>query len=104
AVIAGCSEEEKALYPGYIARYPKIARDTAARGIPPEKVAATIERALTSARPRSRYLIGLDARGQALLARVLPVRVTDRLISLLTGIGAALSGARPASRASLPFP
>jgi NAD(P)-dependent dehydrogenase (short-subunit alcohol dehydrogenase family) len=86
ALIAGCSEEEKALYPTYIARYQKVARDTAARAIPPEKVAATIERALTSSRPRTRYLIGLDARGQALLGRLLPDRVTDRLISLLSGI------------------
>jgi NAD(P)-dependent dehydrogenase (short-subunit alcohol dehydrogenase family) len=84
-LVARSSEEEKALYPKYIARYEKVARSAEARGIPPEKVAATIEKALTSSRPRTRYLIGLDARGQALLRRLLPDRVTDRLISLSTG-------------------
>jgi NAD(P)-dependent dehydrogenase (short-subunit alcohol dehydrogenase family) len=85
-LIESSSEEEKALYPTYIARYEKVARDAAARGMPPEKVAATIEKALTSSRPRTRYLIGADARGQALIARLLPDRVLDRLISLLTGV------------------
>jgi NAD(P)-dependent dehydrogenase (short-subunit alcohol dehydrogenase family) len=85
-LIERSSEEEKALYPRYIARYQKVAKAAAARGIPPEKVAATIEKALTSPRPRTRYLVGLDARGQALLARLLPNRATDRLISMLSGI------------------
>jgi NAD(P)-dependent dehydrogenase (short-subunit alcohol dehydrogenase family) len=86
AVIERSSEQERALYPKYIASYQDVARSAAARGIPPEKVAATIEKALTAARPRTRYLVGLDARGQALIKRVLPDRVTDRLISLFTGI------------------
>jgi NAD(P)-dependent dehydrogenase (short-subunit alcohol dehydrogenase family) len=85
-LIGRSSEEEKALYPRYIARYQKVARAAAARGIPPEKVAATIEKALTASRPRTRYLVGLDARGQALMSRLLPDRVTDRLISMLSGI------------------
>jgi NAD(P)-dependent dehydrogenase (short-subunit alcohol dehydrogenase family) len=86
ALVARSSEQERALYPKYIARYQRVARSAAARGITPEKVAATIEKALTSARPRTRYLVGLDARGQALLARLLPDRAADRLISVLSGI------------------
>jgi NAD(P)-dependent dehydrogenase (short-subunit alcohol dehydrogenase family) len=86
ALIERCSEEERALYPKFIARYQRVARSAAARGIPPEKVAATIEKALTAARPRTRYLVGLDARGQALIGALLPDRVVDRLISLTTGI------------------
>jgi NAD(P)-dependent dehydrogenase (short-subunit alcohol dehydrogenase family) len=86
ALIERSSEEERALYPKFIARYQSVARSAAARGIPPEKVAATIERALTAARPRTRYLVGLDARGQALIGSLLPDRAVDRLISLFTGI------------------
>jgi NAD(P)-dependent dehydrogenase (short-subunit alcohol dehydrogenase family) len=86
ALVERSSEAEKALYPKYISRYEKVARTAAARGIPPERAAATIEKALTSSRPRTRYLIGLDARGQALLARLLPDRMTDRLISMLSGL------------------
>jgi NAD(P)-dependent dehydrogenase (short-subunit alcohol dehydrogenase family) len=48
-------------------------------GIPPEKVAKAIEHALTSSRPRARYVVGNDARMQALAARFLPDRVRDAL-------------------------
>ena len=86
ALLERASEEERALYPKYIARYRDAALGAAARGIPPERVAATIERALTADRPRTRYLVGLDARGQALIARFIPDRVLDRLISMMTGL------------------
>jgi NAD(P)-dependent dehydrogenase (short-subunit alcohol dehydrogenase family) len=40
----------------------------------PERVARTVERALTARRPRARYVVGPDARAQILLGRVLPAR------------------------------
>jgi NAD(P)-dependent dehydrogenase (short-subunit alcohol dehydrogenase family) len=86
ALLERATEEEKALYPKYIAKYQQLARSAALRGIPPEKVAATIEKALTAARPRTRYLVGVDARGQALMARFLPDRLVDRLVALFTGL------------------
>jgi NAD(P)-dependent dehydrogenase (short-subunit alcohol dehydrogenase family) len=57
----------------------------AARGIPPEKAAKKIEHALSSRRPRTRYLVGADARGQALASRLLPDRVMDTVIRRVTG-------------------
>jgi NAD(P)-dependent dehydrogenase (short-subunit alcohol dehydrogenase family) len=54
-----------------------------ARGIPAQRVAAVIERALTSARPRTRYLVGVDARVQVALTAVLPDRVWDALLARL---------------------
>jgi NAD(P)-dependent dehydrogenase (short-subunit alcohol dehydrogenase family) len=86
AILGRATEEEKALYPTYITRYQKLSRGAAARGIPPERVAAKIEAALTATRPRTRYLVGIDARGQALMARLLPDRLVDRLVSLFTGL------------------
>src|SRR6185295_16635166 len=59
ALLERATDEEKALYPKYIAKYQQLARGAAQRGIPPEKVAATIEKALTAARPRTRYLVGI---------------------------------------------
>jgi NAD(P)-dependent dehydrogenase (short-subunit alcohol dehydrogenase family) len=60
-------------------------RDAAAaagrRGISPDVVAAVVERALTTRRPRTRYLIGRDARIRALMAQVLPDRLRDRVIA-----------------------
>ena len=59
--------------------------EAAARGIPPERVAKTIERALSARRPRTRYLVGADARGQALAKRLLPDRAVDWLVARATG-------------------
>jgi len=56
----------------------KIATET---GVEPEEVAKVIGRALTASRPRTRYLVGRDAKARAALARVLPDRVLDRLIA-----------------------
>jgi NAD(P)-dependent dehydrogenase (short-subunit alcohol dehydrogenase family) len=44
---------------------------------PPETVAAVIERAARSARPRPRYVVGLAAKGLVGLRRVLPDRAFD---------------------------
>ena len=74
------------LYGKTIAAYREVAMRTAARGIPPEKVAIKIEHALSARRPRTRYLVGADARGQALAIRLLPDRLVDRLIARATGM------------------
>jgi NAD(P)-dependent dehydrogenase (short-subunit alcohol dehydrogenase family) len=74
------------LYGEAMDTYREVARKTGARGIPPQKVAARIEHALSARRPRTRYLIGADARGQAFAARVLPARLVDWLVSRATGI------------------
>jgi NAD(P)-dependent dehydrogenase (short-subunit alcohol dehydrogenase family) len=53
----------------------------ARRGRPPEAVAAIVEHALVSTRPRTRYLIGVDARIQAFLGAFLPDRLRDRFLT-----------------------
>ncbi len=53
--------------------------ETGARGIPVERAAEAIERALTARRPRARYLVGRDAVGMAASSRLLPARLYDRL-------------------------
>jgi NAD(P)-dependent dehydrogenase (short-subunit alcohol dehydrogenase family) len=58
----------------------------AEQAIPPERVAEAIEHALTATRPKTRYLVGTDARVQALLVRFLPDRVRDALIARLMGL------------------
>jgi len=49
-------------------------------GLPPEQVAETVVRAVTARRPRTRYVIGRDARVEAVLARLLPDSAFDALI------------------------
>jgi NAD(P)-dependent dehydrogenase (short-subunit alcohol dehydrogenase family) len=79
AARAPARQEE--LYGKRLAGLQEGARRTAARGIAPEKAARAIDRALTARRPRTRYRVGLDARGQVLLRRLLPDRLLDRLIA-----------------------
>jgi NAD(P)-dependent dehydrogenase (short-subunit alcohol dehydrogenase family) len=63
----------------------EVARKTGERGIPPERVAKRIEHALSARRPRTRYLVGADARGQAIASRVLPDRLVDWIVARATG-------------------
>ena len=73
-------EQARQLYPGVVnaitdrpGRPPKYAP-------PPDRVSRVIERALTARRPRTRYLVGLDARVASLLRRLLPDRAMDWLM------------------------
>jgi NAD(P)-dependent dehydrogenase (short-subunit alcohol dehydrogenase family) len=54
-------------------------------GIAPDRVAARIEHALTARRPRSRYLVGLDAKFQARAKILIPARVWDRIVDRMIG-------------------
>jgi NAD(P)-dependent dehydrogenase (short-subunit alcohol dehydrogenase family) len=72
---------QEVLYGKTIERFRGAVRRTAQRGIDPDKVAKAVQHALTAGRPRTRYLVGADARGQALLSRVLPDRLLDRVVA-----------------------
>ena len=50
-------------------------------GLAPEAVADVVLHALTARRPRTRYIVGRDAKLRAGAARVLPDRVMDRLVA-----------------------
>jgi NAD(P)-dependent dehydrogenase (short-subunit alcohol dehydrogenase family) len=69
------------LYGDMVERYRQVVKDTAERGVPPEKVAAKIEHALTASRPRARYLVGMDAQVMARLKPLLPTPIFDALIA-----------------------
>jgi NAD(P)-dependent dehydrogenase (short-subunit alcohol dehydrogenase family) len=56
----------------------KIERE---RGLPPTAVAEVIGEALTARRPRTRYLVGRDAKLRARAAAMLPDRAMDALIA-----------------------
>jgi NAD(P)-dependent dehydrogenase (short-subunit alcohol dehydrogenase family) len=61
-------------------------RSTGERGVPPEQVAETIERALTARRMRARYVVGRDARVMIAVRRLLPDLVFDRLARRALGV------------------
>jgi NAD(P)-dependent dehydrogenase (short-subunit alcohol dehydrogenase family) len=64
----------------------KVLADTARRGVPPEEVAATIERALTSSRMKARYVVGRDAKAMLIARRLLPDLVFDRVARRALGV------------------
>jgi NAD(P)-dependent dehydrogenase (short-subunit alcohol dehydrogenase family) len=67
------------LYGPQMARFGEVLNETAQRGIPPENVAKVIHRAIASAKPRHRYLVGRDAKVTARLKGTLPDRTFHRL-------------------------
>lgn len=50
-------------------------------GLPPERVAEVVAHALTAPRPRTRYIVGRDARVRILMQDLLPDRVRDWIIA-----------------------
>jgi NAD(P)-dependent dehydrogenase (short-subunit alcohol dehydrogenase family) len=64
----------------------KVLEDTARRGVPPEQVAATIERALSSTRMKARYVVGRDAKVMLAAKRLLPDLMFDRVARRVLGV------------------
>ena len=79
AARAPAAQEE--LYGKTIERFRAAVKRTADRGIAPDKVARAVAHALTARRPRTRYVVGADAHGQALARRLLPDRAFDFMVA-----------------------
>jgi NAD(P)-dependent dehydrogenase (short-subunit alcohol dehydrogenase family) len=77
---AAMDPEVLALYSDELDAIERASERTEARGAPPSKVAEAVVEALTSRRPRTRYLVGTDAKIQARLGKLLPDRAMDRLV------------------------
>ncbi len=69
------------LYGAELDRVEVAAGRIGAGGVAPEQVADAVVHALTAERPRTRYLVGADAKLQAALRKLVPDRVFDRLIA-----------------------
>jgi NAD(P)-dependent dehydrogenase (short-subunit alcohol dehydrogenase family) len=79
-ITAGMSEEAARRYAALIPAVTKEAERLAREGLPPEAVAEVVGRAVTARRPRARYVIGREAKIQAVAARLLPDRLMDALV------------------------
>jgi NAD(P)-dependent dehydrogenase (short-subunit alcohol dehydrogenase family) len=79
------SATQEQLYGHAIEGFRRVVRQTADRGAPPEKVADAIEHALSAPHPRTRYLVGTDAKVQARVAPVVPTRLWDRIVAYIMG-------------------
>ncbi len=87
--ISQLAEAERQFPPIAMERYGRMIRffgkllhANNARGTPPDAVADAVVHALEADPPRTRYLIGRDARIRAFITRVLPDRVGDGILRL----------------------
>ncbi len=90
AAEAQLSDGLRVLYRGHFvgarATVNRIQKQTA----PVEKVVEAIEKALTSPKPRARYVVGTDARIQLAMQGVLPTSAMDAAVAKLTGTPGSL--------------
>lgn len=78
-------DEARDRYSKHIAAIRKALEMQARRGVAPELVARAVEHALFSSRPRTRYPVGVDARLQTAMVRLLPDKVREALIGKIAG-------------------
>lgn len=77
---ASVSAEAKALYGEAVIRIREAIAQAAQRAIAPDAVVRAVHHALTASRPRTRYLVGSDAKLRAWMVKWLPDRIHDMLL------------------------
>jgi NAD(P)-dependent dehydrogenase (short-subunit alcohol dehydrogenase family) len=82
ALIASMTDEQQQRYAAQITSARKVADFTERQAIPAEKAAAVIAKALSARRPKGHYLVGVDARAQALVS-ALPKGIGERATRLM---------------------
>ncbi|NGZ98723.1 MAG: short-chain dehydrogenase/reductase [Nitrospira sp. WS110] len=71
----------RSLYQPIMTAVRKVVGGASKRAISAEAVAKVVEDALTASTPRTRYLVGTDAKLRALMRKLLSDRLSDRLLS-----------------------
>lgn len=89
-ILEEAPEEALRLYDPFIEPVRSYAREQNESGGDVSKVANAVEHALTAKRPKTRYLVGGDARIQALAKKWLPDSLVDRLTRQQLGLPASL--------------
>jgi len=74
-------DEAKALYSEAVIRIREAVAQSAQRAISPDVVVRAVHHALTAAHPKTRYLVGKDAKLRAWMVQWLPDRIQDTLLT-----------------------
>jgi NAD(P)-dependent dehydrogenase (short-subunit alcohol dehydrogenase family) len=84
--LATIGDEHRALYAKHIEGFRKSIPRNQKMASPVDTVTGTIERALTAARPKARYVVGTGPKIQAALAALTPTPLLDRALRAATGV------------------
>ena len=95
AMLSAAPPEALALYAEAIEAVKERAERAARGAVDPAEVARAVGHALTSAKPRTRYVVGREAKIQAALALLAPDRVRDSLVARSMGLPKAAPSAAP---------
>ncbi|MCP9272431.1 SDR family NAD(P)-dependent oxidoreductase [Mycolicibacterium arenosum] len=82
---AAMTTEHRTLYSRHIAGMKKRIPLSQKMAVAPAKVAAVVEHALTTRRPRARYVVGVGPKVQAAVMTNLPARVRERVLRVVGG-------------------
>jgi NAD(P)-dependent dehydrogenase (short-subunit alcohol dehydrogenase family) len=83
AALATAQERD---YGGAIAAFRAVAASSGKRGVSTDRTSMVIERALTARSPKTRYVVGRDAKIQLALRHLIPDRLRDRLVTQLMNL------------------
>ena len=86
AMLGSVQPEALVLYAEAIQAVKRTAADAAKRAVDPVEVARVVEHALTAARPRTRYVVGREAKFRAAMALLVPDRIRDNLVAKAMGL------------------
>ncbi|WHZ29539.1 MAG: hypothetical protein OJF51_004341 [Nitrospira sp.] len=78
---AAIETELRTLYKSVVTAVRKVVGEASKRAISSDAVAKVVEEALTAPAPKTRYLVGADAKLRALMVRLLPDRISDKLLT-----------------------
>jgi NAD(P)-dependent dehydrogenase (short-subunit alcohol dehydrogenase family) len=95
AMLDSVQPEALVLYAEAIEAVKRTAADAAKRAVDPVEVARVVEHALTAARPRTRYVVGREAKFRAAMALLVPDRVRDNLVAKAMGLPKTAPSAPP---------
>jgi NAD(P)-dependent dehydrogenase (short-subunit alcohol dehydrogenase family) len=82
---AAMGAEHRELYARHLAGMKKLIPVAQRMTVPAEKVSAVVETALTTRRPRARYVVGVGPRAQVRLMTNLPTAVRDLILRKVSG-------------------
>jgi NAD(P)-dependent dehydrogenase (short-subunit alcohol dehydrogenase family) len=82
---AAMTSGEQELYAGHVKGMRRVLQLMLKTSVPADRVAAVIEKALTTRRPRARYLVGFTAKLQVHSSRLTPQPILDLVLAKATG-------------------